>query len=135
MSIPRVTPEQVQAFVDYLSKNAPNRARARTWREIVAEMGDLRLVQNGDRKLRALANAANKAGHLVCTGNSGYWLATSAEDIRETAGRLRSQAQKMLKRATEIETLGLAKFQDGRQWPTVRPARQMAVSEFQMPLV
>lgn len=66
---------------------------------------------------------------------SGYWLAASAEDIRETAGRLRSQAQKMLKRATEIETLGLAKFQDGGQRPTIRPACQMAVSEYQMPLV
>lgn len=128
---PRITTEQVNRLVAYLSEHAFDRRHARTWRLIAS---DLRLGKNADREIRALANAANESGHLICTGNSGYWLATGPDDIRETAGRLRSQAQKMLRRAAEIERQGAIKFDIAPAVPSAG-RRRRDVSELQMVMV
>lgn len=126
---PRVTADQVAEFVDYVTAKANGRMHARKERQIVA---DLRLGKHGDRLIRALVNAANSAGHLVCTGNAGYWIASSPDDIRETTGRLRSQARKMLRRADEIERQAARKFKD---MPPAAHKRRRDVSELQMTLV
>ena len=113
---PTFTQEHIQIFVDYLTTHAQGRGNAKTSRHIIAALA---LGKHGDRILRALAHAATESGHLICTGNDGYWLPATADEAEETIGRLHSQGQEMLRRAQSLRTLVHQKFHAAPQLPLV----------------
>lgn len=107
MKHPKAKSASVDAFCAYLQQNANGRPNAIFGRHLAVA---LRLGKNWDRKLRALANAANAKGVLVCTGDRGYFIAASFDEVEETIGRLESQALDMLKRIKTIRALAARNF-------------------------
>lgn len=99
-----VRPDQssLEAFCACLTQHAYGRTNAKTARQLCRLLG---LSTDGDRTLRALANAATDAGQLICTGNDGYWLPADPSEAEETIGRLQSQGVQMLERARQLRTL------------------------------
>lgn len=81
----------------WLSKNAVGVAQAKRATAIKRELG------YDDRYVRLLAKTALEHGHLVCTGNAGYFVPANRVECQETIGRLRSQAFEMLDRAKRLE--------------------------------
>jgi hypothetical protein len=106
-SAPRVTSPQIESLYDYLKAHANGLSNAKTARHLAAA---LHLGKNGDRVLRALANAATASGLLICTGNEGYWLPATQAEAEETIGRIASQGAKMLQRANELRALVAQKY-------------------------
>ena len=91
-------------FVAFLQSFARGEAHAMTAATICSGLG-LPGTLNDKRQLRACAQHASKAGHLVCSGNSGYFVPASAEEAKGTSARLRSEAHELLARADRTERL------------------------------
>jgi len=98
----------VEQFYQHLRCHAVGRINAIPARDLVEALD---LGESGDRILRALAHEANEQGLLVCTGNDGYYIPTSPDEVSETTGRLRSQAVKMIQRANHLEEIARQHFQ------------------------
>lgn len=61
---------------------------------------DLAMQLGIDRRtLRSWINQARDAGHLIASGNSGYWLAETDSDLRASNRRQRRMALSILKAA------------------------------------
>lgn len=91
--------EQVAAFYAALPMGRINALNARTL------SARLNLGRNGDRRLRALAHAATDANMLVCGDSAGYYRPATAEEARESVGRLMSQARHMAERGHRLIAL------------------------------
>lgn len=91
-------------FVAFLRSFARGEAHAMTAATVCAGLG-LPGTPQDKRNLRACAQHASKAGHLVCSGNSGYFVPASAEEAKGTSARLRSEAHELLARADRTERL------------------------------
>lgn len=96
--------ELCDRFVAFLRAFAVGEAQAKTAATLCAGL-DLPDTPQSRRNLRACAQHASKAGHLVCSGNAGYFVPASAQEAKGTVGRLRSEAHEMLARATRTERL------------------------------
>lgn len=107
MKYPKAKAGAVDAFCAYLEQHAQGRENAIFGKHLAVALG---LGRNWDRKLRALANAANAKGVLVCTGDRGYFIAASLDEVEETIGRLESQAIDMMKRIKTVRALAARKF-------------------------
>jgi len=103
-----VEPSVVEKFYQHLRSHAVGRINAIPARDLVEALD---LGESGDRILRALAHEANEQGFLVCSGNEGYYIPTSPDEVNETTGRLRSQAVKMIQRADHLEEIARRHFQ------------------------
>lgn len=97
MSLPRDIAGDADTLFDWLAHHAVGVARAKRATAIQRELGF------NDRYVRLLAKTALEQGHLVCTGNAGYFVPANREECQETIGRLRSQAFEMLDRAKRLE--------------------------------
>lgn len=107
MKYPAAKAGAVDSFCAYLEQHARGRDHAIFGKHLAVALG---LGRNWDRKLRALANAANANGILVCTGDRGYFIAASFDEVEETIGRLESQALDMLKRIKTLRALAARQF-------------------------
>lgn len=108
-------------FVAYLRGNARGRDSALTARRLCPVFG-LPVTESGMRVFRALVHEAIESGELICTGNTGYYVPSSLDEIRETVGRLRSEAHELLERASATERLARECFRRPMQ-----PSEQSAL--------
>jgi len=112
-----VTADRAKALYDYLHVHAFGTANARRAQQIVR---DLHLGANGDRWLRAAVNVAAKNGLLICTGNEGYFIPASFEELEETMQRMSGQIAQMSKRLALMRELAQRQFHF--KLPLRRPA-------------
>lgn len=95
----------VLAFVEALRGGARGAKRAIRARKLAPLVFGREHVAGADRKLRALAHGATALGHPIASGNSGYFYATTPDELDEVIGRLRSQAMRELERVRKLESL------------------------------
>ena len=77
--------------IDILSVIPTGRENAISMREI-ADLLDL----DSTRPVRKLINEARTDGTLICSGDNGYWLPESLEEVRDSYNRSRSMALSIL---------------------------------------
>jgi len=112
-----ITPAAAKALYEYLQRHANGKANARRAQQLMREMN---LGANGDRWLRAAVNVAAQNGLLICTGNEGYFIPASFEELEETMQRMSSQIAQMSKRLALMRQLAQRQFHF--QIPTRQPA-------------
>jgi hypothetical protein len=101
--------ELYDRFVAYLRAVAVGANHAQTAVTICAALG-LEPNEQSRRSLRACAHQASRCGVLVCSGQSGYYLATSPQDVQPTTARLRREAGELWKRAQRMDQLAAVTF-------------------------
>ncbi len=96
-------------FVRFLADFAKGEAHAMTASTLIAAL-DLPDTPGSRRHLRACAQHASKAGHLVCSGNSGYFVPASRLEADSALKRLRSEGFALLERARRGDVLASKRF-------------------------
>lgn len=102
-SAPKISPEQVNAFYALLEAKGRGQTNAVKALEVANQLGYTGPRDTKERLMRALHHACIESGRAVCSGNAGYWLPVSMEEVQESTRRWRSQAADMNAKATLLE--------------------------------
>ena len=74
-------------FAEYLPVGKEN--------AISAERLRARIGVKNDREVRQCVGAARLSGQLICSGNAGYYIPATREEVREYVNRIEAQARSM----------------------------------------
>ena len=97
-------------FVSYLHAYAVGADKAQTAVTICAALG-LAPNEQSRRILRACAQQASRDGHLVCSGQKGYYVPSSPAEVQASTARLRAEAGELWKRAKRVDQLAAERFE------------------------
>lgn len=115
--------ELTDRFVRFLQAYARGESQAKTATTILGGLG-MAPTENNRRTLRACAQDAVKAGHLVCSARTGYFVPESPEEVLASTDWLCSQASEMWGKAKRMRELAAEQFelQDEPEAEGPRPA-------------
>lgn len=113
--------ELYDRFVAYLKAYAVGQGQAQTAVTICLALG-LEPDESSRRQLRACAEQADARGDLVCSGQTGYYLPASPQEVFAATAPWKSQARQMSKRARRMEERAAELF-ELREEPEPEPER------------
>jgi hypothetical protein len=96
-------------FVAYLQAFAVGARQAQTALTLCAALG-LEPNEQSRRILRRLCVDAIGAGHLVCSGQRGYFVPATPGEALTATSRLRSEAYELMRRARKADQLAAERF-------------------------
>jgi len=95
----------IRSLIEVMQRQARGKKRAMRWKELAREVFGAAYAEKKDRRIRALARAARMLGVPIASGNKGYFLATTPEDLNEVIRRQHSQAMKELESVRQLKQL------------------------------
>lgn len=101
--------ELYERFLAHLRAYAQGAEHAQSAVTICLALG-LEPDERNRRSLRLCAHHASRDGHLVCSGQRGYFLPATPAEVLTASTRLRAEAYKLLKRAARVDALAAELF-------------------------